>query len=238
MRVSKPGQGTPKRELNTELQSPKVERKPYVPGQMAAVAREKMPQSIVNRHVQEGVDFINDLDVTAKQIVTMREKFMKLGYGGRKMTEEICLEILNRICKGDTLKQICSDAHMPNYGTVMKWYHTDPDFQAAMDEAKQFQMNLYADEILEIADNSVGDVRLAYDKNGNLVPEVNYENVKRSELKIKTRQYLMEKFHKKAFGKPESGSNLPAIPGGGALNIQIVLPDNGRQIADAKVVDI
>lgn len=208
-----------------------------------AVCKEKVHQSVRNRHIEKGAEFMSELDASARQIVSIQDKFLKAGVGGRKMTEEIVLEILNRICRGETLKQICQDVQMPNYGTVQKWYATDPDFQAAMDQAKLFQMNLFADEILEIADNSVGDIRLAYDKHGNLIPEVNYENVKRSELRIKTRMELMKVYNRKQFGtQKESGALVPAggVNGNGQLNIQIVLPDNGRQIAstDVTVMDI
>lgn len=229
MRVSKPGNT-----VDVDIERPKFLRLPV------EIVQQKTLQSVRNRHMESGAEFISDLDITARSIVSIQEKFLKLGHGGTKMTEDVCLEILNRICRGQTLKQICQDAHMPSYGTVQKWYKTDPDFQAAMDDAKLFQMNMFADEILEIADNSVGDVRLAYDKHGNLVPEINYENVKRSELRIKTRQYLMEKFNRKQFGGVKESSAL--VPTGsnqpGQLNIQIVLPDNGRQIADVTVTDV
>ena len=226
-------------EYGTELSSAVSERNSLPKVLPKDVVQEKTLQSIRNRHVESGAEFMSDLDVTAKQIVSIQERFLKAGVGGRKMTEEVVLEILNRLCRGETLKQICQDVDMPAYGTVQKWYATDPDFQAAMDQARQFQMNLFADEILEIADNSVGDIRLAYDKNGNLVPEVNYENVKRSELRIKTRMELMKVFNRKQFGthKETAPAVIPGVANG-QLNIQIVLPDNGRQITTATVVDI
>ena len=226
-------------EIGIETKSAVSDRKLQPKLLPTAVVQEKTLQGIRNRHMESGAEFVSELDVAAKQIVSIHDKFLKAGVGGSKMTEEIVLEILNRLCHGETLKKICQDVDMPAYRTVQKWYATDPDFQAAMDQARTFQMNLFADEILEIADNSVGDVRLAYDKNGNLVPEVNYENVKRSELRIKTRMELMKVYNRKQFGTQKETTPV-AIPGAanGQLNIQIVLPDNGRQIATATVVDI
>ena len=203
----------------------------------ADVVQEKAKRTIRNRHMEDGADFVSDLDIAAKQIVSIQDKFLKAGIGGRKMTEEVVLEILNRLCRGETLKTICQDVHMPTYGTVQKWYATDPDFQSAMDQAKSFQMNLFADEILEIADNSVGDIRLAYDKNGDLVPEVNYENVKRSELRIKTRMELMKVYNKKQFGTQKETSTAVSNSGAGQIHVQIMLPDNGRNISPV-VVDV
>ena len=243
MRVSIPGERAdrPRRVQQKELQECPSQpvSSPVQPMHLPAeVARQKTLQSIRNRHMEEAATFVSELDVAAKHISTIQDKFLKAGVGGRKMTEEVVLEILNRMCRGETLKTICQDAHLPSYGTVQKWYTTDPDFQQAMDMAKSFQMNLFADEILDIADNSVGDIRLAYDKHGNLVPEVNYENVKRSELRIKTRMELMKVYNRKQFGtQKETATNVPGSQSGSQLSIQIVLPDNGRNIAPV-VVDI
>lgn len=243
MRTSIPGKGIARpdrarRKSATECASPPLDNAVQPMRLPAEVVQQKTLQSVRNRHMEEGSQFVSELDVTARQISSIQEKFLKAGINGRKMTEDVVLEILNRLCRGETLKTICQDAHLPSYGTVQKWYATDPDFQQAMDQARVFQMNLFADEILEIADNSVGDIRLAYDKNGNLVPEVNYENVKRSELRIKTRMELMKVYNRKQFGtQKETTAASTAGQNGGQLSIQIILPDNGRSIAPV-VVDV
>lgn len=240
MRVSIPGHRPPRGVVEKQIEPTSLNADTSMaPLRLPVEAvQEKVLQSVRNRHMESGAEFISELDIAARQIVSIQDKFLKAGVGGRKMTEEVVLEILNRICRGETLKKICQDVGMPTYGTVQKWYATDPDFQTAMDQARAFQMNLFADEILEIADDSVGDIRLAYDKNGNLVPEVNYENVKRSELRIKTRMELMKVFNKKQFGtQKETAVQASSTPANGQLSIQIILPDNGRSI-DPVVVDI
>lgn len=176
-------------------------------------------------------DFVNTIEERARGLVAIHKKFASVRPGHLKMTEEVALELLNRMAKGEALKSICKDLHMPSYPTVMKWLRTDPDFQEAYAAAQEFRMHVFADEILEIADNSVGDVRLAYDKNGNLIPEVNYENIQRSKLRIQTRQYLMERFAKETYNlKRIEAANTPAANGNATVNVQINLPSNGRPI--------
>lgn len=207
-------------------------------GLTAKAAQEKLISRLEKQQIDKGMEFIRDIPSKAIAISSMQEKFRALTSSGSKKTEEIVLEILNRVARGETVTQICRDAHMPTSSTVQKWIRTDPDFQQAFIEAREFQMNAFADQIIELADNSVGDIRLAFDKFGNIVPEVNYENVQRSKLRIDTRKWLMEKFYKKQYGKDSSsGEETKKLPSGN-VTVQIMLPDNGRPILDVNTVDV
>ena len=153
------------------------------------------------------------------------------------MTESCVKEILERICRGETIDRICKDEHMPHRSTVWKWVRYDPDFAELYFEAKKFQLDAFAEQIITIADESVHDIRMAYDRQGNPIPEINFEAVKRSELRVKTRQWLMERLMPKKYGDkvqhdPNGGNNQP-------INavIQIMLPDNGRPI-DTSAVEV
>jgi hypothetical protein len=203
----------------------------------ASICRKKVFQDLRQRSVDKSAEFIQDLDLRAKHIASVHQKFRQIGAGGKKLTEEVALEILNRLAHGEQLSDICRDDHLPQFATVMKWIKTDPDFQEAYYEAKEFQMNVFADQILEIADNSTGDISMAFDRDGNLNPQVNYEHMRRSELRIKTRQWLMERYNKKQFSSREEKSEHHTAKSGN-VQIQIMLPDNGRQIIDPITVDI
>lgn len=190
-------------------------------------------QRIQALNIHNAEDFVNTLEERARGLVSIHERFKSILPGHLKMTEEVALELLNRLARGELLKDICKDAHMPSYTTVMKWIKTDPDFQEAYISAQEFRMHMYADEILKIADDTVGDVKLAYDKNGNLIPEVNYENIQRSKLRIQTRQYLMERFAKQTYALQRESKATVQSSDGATVNVQINLPDNGRPIAGA-----
>lgn len=199
--------------------------------------KEKLVCQSAQLAIEKAETFQNEIADTAKHLAMISDKFHKVAIGRGKLTEEIALELLNRLARGETLKQITKDLHMPSYQQVMKWVKSDPDFQEAYLSAQEFRMNVFADEILEIADDSVGDIRLGFDKNGNVIPEVNVEAIQRSKLRIETRKYLMERYAKGTFAAQKDSGAKASNSGNGQVNIQINLPSNDRPIA-AEVVDI
>lgn len=203
-----------------------------------AILKQRLIQQSVLAAKAKAETFLNETVDTARHLASISEKFHHLAVGRGKITESVALELLNRLARGETLKSICKDITMPSYQQVMKWVKTDPDFQEAYLSAQEFRMNMFADEILEIADNSVGDVRLGFDKHGNVIPELNVEAIQRSKLRIDTRKYLMERYAKETYAPQKNTSGATASVGGnGQVNIQINLPSNGRPIT-TEVVDV
>lgn len=153
-----------------------------------------------------------------------------------KKTEPILNEIFARIAKGETLTHICKEEGMPSAVTFMQWIQYDDDVRERYYRAKEVQAEYFSEEILDIADDSTSDIMQGFDRKGKPIPMVNYENVKRSELRIKARQWLMERvrstrFNEKVLVAQQEAQN-PAIPNLSGATIQIVLPDNGRKVID------
>lgn len=154
------------------------------------------------------------------------------GFYPSKMTPSCVEEIMERIARGESITSIGKESHLPAAHTIWQWIRKNENFARLYHEAKKLQMDMYAEDIINIADDSVGDIRMAYDKFGNKIPEVNFESVKRSELRVKARQWLMERLAPKKYNErnlSESGpdANSPSIN----ATIKIMLPDNGRPIA-------
>lgn len=158
-----------------------------------------------------------------------------------KKTPSCLDEIFQRISSGESLTQICKDEHMPNYRTVWDWIYKDPEVRQRYDDAKRAQMEFFTEQILDIADNAETDIMKAYDKSGRQVPMVNYENIKRSELRVKARMWMMErikasKFNEKVIAESQAAERI--VQGGPVqATIQILLPDNGRKILDVTPVE-
>lgn len=75
-------------------------------------------------------------------------------------TEELAEEILTRIIKGESLRQICMDDHTPSRDTVHKWIVTKREFSDNYARATKIRAEGYAEEIVSIADDvSLGDAR-------------------------------------------------------------------------------
>lgn len=201
------------------------------------ILKQKLKEQAVLLAKANAEQFVNEAVDTARYLASISDKFHNIAVGRGKLTEKVALELLNRLSRGETLKSICRDAYMPSYQQVMKWVKTDPDFQTAYLSAQEFRMNMFADEILEIADNSVGDIRLGFDKKGNVIPEVNFEAIQRSKLRIDTRKYLMERYAKETYAPQKTTAQATASNNNGQVNIQINLPSNGRPIT-TEVVDV
>ena len=214
-------------------------KKPVVRHGAGKFLKEKLVCNAAQLAVERAEQFTNEIEDTAKHLASISERFHKVAIGRYKFTDEIALELLNRLARGETLKSITKDAHMPSYQQAMKWVKSDPDFQQAYLSAQEFRMNVFADEILEIADDSVGDIRLGFDRNGNIIPEVNVEAIQRSKLRIETRKYLMERYAKGTFAAQRESTRATATAqnGNGQVNIQINLPSNDRPI-QTEVIDV
>lgn len=158
------------------------------------------------------------------------------GLGQTKKTHSCIAEILDRVRHGETITKICKDPHMPNYKTFWLWVTKDPELREQYHIAKQDQMDFFAEQILDIADDSATDIIESYDKNGRKVPIVNYENIKRSELRIRARQWLMERVRRERYNEKlfvaKQETETQNQTGPVKATIEIVLPDNGRQVLD------
>lgn len=125
----------------------------------------------------------------------------KKKHGNSIYTEEIAIEICERISDGESLRAICRDKDMPARRTVFYWLGRYPEFLARYKAAREEQMETFADEILEIADNDARDWEPKKDADGNIIGVVvNGEAINRSRLRVDTRKWLMSKIVPKKYG--------------------------------------
>ena len=160
--------------------------------------------------------------------------------GESKKTPSCMEEIIERVARGETLHSICKDIHMPAENTVWNWIRNDETFAEMYYEAKRFSMNAYAEDIITIADDSSTDLQKKIcHKSGDWIAEVNYESVRRSELRIRARQWLMERILASRFHERVAGEAAVPEKGPGNITVQIMLPDNQRPInaIEAKIVE-
>lgn len=98
---------------------------------------------------------------------------------------------------GESLRSICRDAHMPDESTVRGWVIDDREgFSPRYARAREMQVEHWADEILEIADDGTGDAWVGDDGR----PVVNHDHIKRSALRVDARKWLMSKLVPKRYG--------------------------------------
>ena len=121
-----------------------------------------------------------------------------------KYTPQLGAEICVRIASGESLNAICKDKHMPNSVSVHNWVlnwnnpyffakDLEPllkDFSEKYRMAREMQAETFVDEIADISGDSSTDYEVRTDKEGNTYRHYNITGVKRSELMIKSRQWI------------------------------------------------
>jgi hypothetical protein len=65
-----------------------------------------------------------------------------------KYTPELVQEIAQRLSEGEPLRQICRDAHMPEWRTVYDWMYKDESLSAAIAKARELGQEAIAEDIL------------------------------------------------------------------------------------------
>ena len=85
---------------------------------------------------------------------------------------------------------------VPHYDTIRDWIVTDKAFSDKYAKAKGEQLEMMAEELIDIADDSSLDV--AFTEEGK--PFVDREHINRSRLRVDTRKWLLSKLVPKKYG--------------------------------------
>ena len=118
--------------------------------------------------------------------------------------EAIFLEISQGELAGKSIQKWCPIQLDPTKATshFYSMISQDPLLKEQYDHAREVQMWGMADALLEISDNAANDLipGAKEDKAGNPVMVSNPSAVRRAEVEIRTRQWMMEKLFSKQFG--------------------------------------
>jgi hypothetical protein len=187
------------------------------------------------------------------EVVTTRTK-AKAPAKGAKPTRKpgrpaSCTQaVRDRICAhiiaGMSVRQICALPGMPSMATVFRSLAADREFQQQYARSRTAQMDLMAEEILDIADDGRNDWIERENRNGGTYIALNDEAIARSRVRIDARKWLMSKLAPKRYGErlttevsgPDAGPIETArngIPPGVDAAMEIAL----RRIAEACAVE-
>ena len=110
---------------------------------------------------------------------------------------DVATRICEEISAGRSLRSICEDEGMPDKATVLRWLDKHEEFRDQYARAREVQADYYAEDIIEIADDSSFDVIKGDDDTPD---RVNSEFVNRSRLRVDTRKWLMARMAPKKYG--------------------------------------
>lgn len=142
--------------------------------------------------------------------------------GGRPplYTIELGQLICERIAAGEALIAICKEPDIPTMSTVFTWIEKFPEFAQSYARARDKRLQVMAEEIQAIADDSSGDLIEVVDKKGRTKTIVDQENIQRSKLRVDTRKWLLSKLAHKTYGDRTALEH--SGPGQGPLEIRVV----------------
>lgn len=113
--------------------------------------------------------------------------------------EELVREICGRIASGQSVATISKQSDMPASSTIYDWLAKYPEFAERYAKARENQADMFAEEILEIADTASNDWMESNDPD-NVGYKLNGEAIQRSKLRIDTRKWLAGKLRPKKYG--------------------------------------
>lgn len=109
-------------------------------------------------------------------------------------------ELGARVCElmieGVSLRKISEMSGMPSRRAIFNWLKDNDEFRERYEVARLMQVEYWAHEIIEIADDTSGD--FVINEHGERV--VDHENINRARLKIDARKWLMSKLHPRRYG--------------------------------------
>ncbi|KKL96204.1 hypothetical protein LCGC14_1846820 [marine sediment metagenome] len=114
--------------------------------------------------------------------------------------EKIAAEVCNRVAAGEGLRAICKDPGFPCHQIIYQWLAAEPTFMTAYTRAREAQMEVWAEDCTDIADDATNDFMERINKAGTAERVPDPETVQRSKLRIDTRLRLMAKLNARRFG--------------------------------------
>ncbi len=126
---------------------------------------------------------------------------------GRPTTYTIELADLfcERIANGESMRSIGRDADMPALSTIFKWLREHKQFSDQYAIAKEESAEAWADDIVDIADNQVGNPLVVDDKpmldsEGRPIMVVDGPAVNHARLRVDSRKWAASKLKPKKYG--------------------------------------
>ena len=121
-------------------------------------------------------------------------------------TPAIVAEILDRLTTGESLRQICLDAHMPARKTVSLWIANNREqFGDHYARAKADGCNAIGEEIFAIADDAQNDYMEGVDpRTGEKRIMLDQEHIQRSKLRIDARKWYLSHIAPKIYGEKQT----------------------------------
>ncbi len=138
-------------------------------------------------------------DVTAAEIEAHPLKKIK----APKYTDELAHEICRAISINTFgLGKLCQmNPHWPCRQTINEWRLDHEEFRQKYYEARKFQIDLLAEDMIDIADDTCNDTIMRQGHDGQEKAYVNAEWINRSRLRVDTRKWMASRLLPGIYGE-------------------------------------
>lgn len=119
-------------------------------------------------------------------------------------TPALAAAVCEALMNGQSLRTVCAQPGMPAVSTVLRWIHDDlAGFRSQYARAREVQAELYADDVVHLADTTLHAVKRTVKGKGKKrqVEEVFGDAVERSRLMVEARKWYASKVAPKKFGE-------------------------------------
>ncbi len=153
-------------------------------------------------------------------------------------SEEIADLICAGLSNGNHLSAVLKAEGMPNPATVYRWITGNPSFREKYALAREIQAEVLVGEIIEIADDSTGDITEEDHGDGVVTQRVNQENINRSRLRVDARKWYASKVLPKKYGDRLELSGDAANPLTIAVRYQDQVQSAEPKQIDGPIIDV
>jgi hypothetical protein len=117
-----------------------------------------------------------------------QERFLRLNAIKENLTysDKLAQTICERVSAGELLTVLCREDDMPTMRRCNQWLKERAEFQALMDMSKNDRLNIFEEEVIEIADDMKDDFKTVI-KNGKEKRVADPDMVARAKLRIEVR---------------------------------------------------
>lgn len=133
-------------------------------------------------------------------------------------TPELEDAICNRLIQGDSIRTICADDSMPGMTSIFKHLSESNDFAKQYAHAREQQAENYANQIIDIADET--PTCEVPDPDGGTSTRIDAAGIQRNKLRVDARKWIACKLLPKVYGEKQEISG----PNGGAIQIISTIP--------------
>jgi len=129
----------------------------------------------------------------------------KVTWSRRFWDEDVLDNVYMSVASGATVRASVLEHASPLLETdpIRSFYALrthDVEVASSLKAARHIAMESYADETMKIADDATDDVIQSTDKHGNAIEISNPSAVRRAEVRIRTRQWMMSKIYSDLYG--------------------------------------